>query len=438
MNKKVAIIGTGITGNSVAWHLNKTGFDITVFEKNNRIGGHSNTVQTKNGIDVDTGFIVYNDWTYPNLIALFKHLNVEVAPSDMSFAVSLDQGKLEYAGDNLKTLFAQKKNLFSLGFHRMWLGILRFYKQAPKDLKEGKAEGSLIDYLRANNYSNSFIYDHIIPMGAAIWSTPSSEMEKFPAKTFIQFCLNHGLLLLDNRPQWRTVSGGSKNYVEKLTSDFKDKIKLSAQIKSIAQEDDQWVVEEKNGTRSSFDHVVFACHGDEILPLLKNPNALQTDILSGFEYSQNIAYLHTDKTLLPKNKSIWASWNYMGEKEEGKTKSVYVTYWMNKLQPLQTTKDVFVSLNPFIPPQTDLTEAQISYAHPLFSQQALTSQSRLKEIQGVDNLWYCGAWCGYGFHEDGISAGLSVAESISGKLRPWSITDKSPAGLNCLPIRKIS
>ncbi len=424
---KIAIIGTGITGNAAAWLLNQK-HDITVFEQDKRIGGHSNTVSGPNHADVDTGFIVYNEWTYPNLIALFKHLGVETTPTDMSFAASLNSGAYEYSGD---AIFGQTSNYFKPSHYKMLLDIVRFYKNAPELLERKINDITLGEYLAAENYSKSFIDNHILPMAAAIWSTGADDVRNFPAASFVRFFVNHGLLLLKDRPQWHTVVGGSKRYVEKLTADYKDKIQTGNAITAITRHESHVEITDSKGNTHEFDHVVIAAHADQALKMLKDANEQETSVLGAFPYAPNTAYLHTDVTLMPRRKSIWSSWNYLTTNND---QSVALTYWMNKLQPfLPQDKDLFVSLNPPRRPQADTILNTIEYDHPQYTLSALEGWENIKTIQGVNRTWFCGAWCGYGFHEDGLSAGLAVAESLGGVKRPWDVSDKSPAGENCRP-----
>jgi len=427
---KIAIIGTGIAGNSAAWLLNQN-HDITVYEANHYIGGHSNTVSGDAHADVDTGFIVYNEWTYPNLIALFKHLDVETTPTDMSFAASLNNGAYEYSGD---ALFGQISNWFRPRHYKMLFDILRFYKHAPALLRGGNAKLSLGQYLEQEKYSNAFIEHHILPMAAAIWSTGSEDVRNFPAASFVRFFVNHGLLLIRNRPQWHTVVGGSKHYVQKLTAEFKDKIQLNNPVTGIKRFDDYVEITDCKNNTKRFDHVVIAAHSDQALFMLKDANSKEKEVLSAFPYAPNTAYLHTDEALMPKRKKIWSSWNYL---TNNKDKSVALTYWMNLLQPfLPDDQDLFVTLNPPKRPAENKTLKTIEYHHPQFTLDALNGWEKIKTIQGINRTWFCGAWCGYGFHEDGISSGLAVAESLGGIKRPWEITEKSPAGENCKALRR--
>ncbi|MEM7651251.1 MAG: FAD-dependent oxidoreductase [Pseudomonadota bacterium] len=422
---KIAIIGTGITGNAAAWLLHKD-HDITIYEQDSRIGGHSNTVSGENHADVDTGFIVFNEWTYPNLIALFDHLGVETQKTDMSFGVSLENGKVEYSGDKL---FGQISNIFRPRFYRMLFDIIRFCKTAPDYLNEQSKDMSLAEYLEWQNYSQAFIDHHILPMAAAIWSTGTEDVGDFPAASFIRFFVNHGLLLLKDRPQWWTVTGGSKNYVEKLTAGFKDNIRINTPVTSITRSDDGVLVNDEK-----YDHVIIAAHADQALEMLKDASPEEKSVLSAFPYAPNTAYLHTDERLMPQRKSVWSSWNYL---TNDKDEEVCVTYWMNKLQPfIGQDKDLFVTLNPPFKPAKDKTLQVIDYAHPQFTMSALQGWEKIKTIQGVNRTWFCGAWAGYGFHEDGLSAGLAVAEEVGGIKRPWNEKDKSPAGEHCRPAAK--
>ena len=415
---KIAIVGSGITGLSAAWMLHKD-HDITVFEADSRIGGHSNTVEVDGYPPVDTGFIVYNTATYPNLIALFDHLGVETCETDMSFGVSLNNRSYEYSGEKL---FAQWSNIFRPAHWLMIRDIVRFFKTAHNVL-DRPDEQSLRDYLTQHHYSKAFLDHHIYPMAAAIWSTSSGDVGDFPAKSFVRFFINHGLLKFKERPPWRTVVGGSREYVQNIISGFEDKIRLNTPVKRVKHEKEGVSVNDE-----TFDHVILACHSDQALAMLENPTMEEKAVLSAFPYSDNIAYLHQDERFMPRRKSAWTSWNYHGDVKNG----VCVTYWMNRLQPfLPQDIPLFVTLNP--PSKPDKVLKEMSYSHPQYTQSALDGWERIKTIQGKDNIWFCGAWCGYGFHEDGISAGLAVAEAISGLKRPWRTQDVSPAGRHASP-----
>lgn len=425
---KIAIIGTGIAGLGAAWLLNKN-HDITVYEALPRLGGHSNTVQAPGTPPVDTGFIVYNEWTYPNLIALFDHLGVETEKSDMSFAVSLRQGQFEYAGDNL---FVQRSNILNPGFYRMLFDIVRFYRNAPEILGSEQIEDlTLGAYLQNEKYSEAFVSRHILPMAGAIWSTGVESVGDFPLQAFVQFFVNHGLLKLKGRPQWHTVKGGSRQYVEKISALFRDKIKTDCPAISISRADDHVTIQDKSGETKDYDHVVLACHSDEALGLLSDRDAQETEILSAFPYTANTAYLHTDEALMPRRRGAWSSWNYLSDDPENR---VSLTYWMNRLQPsIGNERDIFVTLNPVDQPADQHLLQKIEYTHPHYTLNALKAWPRIKNIQARRRTWFCGAWCGYGFHEDGLSAGLAVAEALGGADRPWNVQDKSPAGQHVRP-----
>ena len=413
----IAVVGSGISGLSAAWLLSQS-HNVTLYEKDDRPGGHSNTVDAGQ-TPVDTGFIVYNTRCYPNLCALFDHLNVETTATDMSFAASMDEGGLEYGGGDLSALFAQKRNLFRPRFWKMVRDILRFYREAPAALEDGTAEHiSLGDYLRDKRYSKSFINDHLLPMGAAIWSTPVDTMMAYPLAAFVRFCQNHGLLQIKDRPQWRTVVGGSREYVKRMTAGISGGVVLDRAISKVGKTPSgKAFVEDRYGKREEFDHVVLACHGDQALALQEAPDARVSELLSAFKYERNLAILHNDASLMPKNHKVWSSWNYLAEDHDGEQK-VCVTYWMNRLQHLDQNNPLFVTLNPPRHPEEGSVIRSFLYDHPLFDAGAMAAQKELWSIQGVDNIWYCGSYFGYGFHEDGIQSGLAVAEALGTVRRP--------------------
>lgn len=375
---KIAIIGTGIAGLTVAWGLNQK-YDITVFEKEDRLGGHSHTVQTPDNIPVDTGFVVYNDWNYPYLIQLFRHLNVPVKRSDTSFAVSVNDGHLEYAGDSLNKVFAQRKNFFNLSYWRMLRDIAKFYYQAPIWLdRHPDSKVTLGRFLEHYKYSDNFIHNHLIPMGAAIWSMPTDQMMTFPATTFIRFCVNHGLLKITRKPTWRTVAGGAQEYIDRLSADFIDKIKIGEKVSHVLRGKDSVTITATKGGETniySFDQVIIATHGDDALKILQNPSDEEKQVLSGFSYHKNETYFHTDETLLPVKKRVWASWNYMTEQKEGQTK-VSITYWMNRLQNFKSETNYFVSLNPLKTPAENTIIKKMTYHHPMLNAEMMLSQKK--------------------------------------------------------------
>jgi predicted NAD/FAD-binding protein len=422
--KNIAIIGTGISGMAAAWLLSQD-HNVTVYECEDRTGGHSNTVTVAGAegeIAVDTGFIVYNEHTYPNLTALFQHLDVPTQLSDMSFAVSLAGGELEYSG-TLSGLFAEKRNLLRPRFWSMLRDVHRFYREAPRDLAAlNEFHTTLGDYLDAGAYSAAFRSDHLLPMAAAIWSAPARSILDYPAASFIRFHDNHGLLRLRNRPPWRTVLGGSRTYVERLTRSYKAQIRLGAKVTAVRRSEDGVQIRDRNGGVECFDHVVVATHADQALGLLIDPTAEERRLLGAFRYSSNVAVLHSDPVLMPKRRAVWSSWNYMGGRgEEGASPAV--TYWMNSLQAIPHHTPLFVTLNPQRTPRTALHYE--TYEHPLFDSAAITAQRQLWSLQGRGNTWFCGAYFGAGFHEDGLQSGLAVAEALGTRRRPWNVANES-------------
>jgi uncharacterized protein len=404
--QRIAVIGAGIAGMGAAWALSRR-HDVTLFEREPRPGGHSNTVEADD-VAVDTGFIVYNARNYPNLVRLFDRLGVPTENSDMSFAVSVGDGALEWSGTNLLTLFGQPRNLLSPRFHRMWRDILRFNKQATAALESGALEGlTLGDYLAAGRYSEQFRLDYLLPMGAAIWSAPMAEMLAFPARTFVRFFVNHGLVTVNDRPQWRTVTGGSREYVRRLLADYRGTLRLGAAVRAVKREADGVLVD---GER--FDQAVIAAHGDQALSMLADADPAERNVLGRFRFQANRAVLHRDESLMPRRRRVWSSWNYLSEPRRDMQRRVGLTYWMNKLQNLDPAKPLFVTMNPLREPAPETVYASFDYEHPLFDTGAIAAQGELVRIQGVRRTWFCGAWAGYGFHEDGLKAGLGVARAL--------------------------
>jgi uncharacterized protein len=421
----VAVVGTGISGLSAAWLLSRR-HDVTVFEAEGRPGGHSHTVDTdsKGGaLPVDTGFIVYNETTYPNLTALFAHLGTPTKPSEMSFAVSLDGGSLEYSGTDIAGIFAQKSNLLNFRFWSMLRDIVRFYRNAPRDVaKLGLA--SLGEYLDGYGYGQAFRHDHLYPMAAAVWSLPAKKVADYPAAAFVTFCQNHGLLKITDRPNWRTVDGGARVYVDALCAPFKDKLRLSSPVRSIRRNAEGVFIRTTAGPEEKFDHVVIAAHADQALAMLDDPTPEERRILGAFQYSRNEAVLHSDAALMPRRRKVWSSWNYMAKRLDP-TASVSVTYWMNRLQNIPEAIPRFVTLNPVVEPREDLVIQRQVCEHPIFDAEAIAAQDELWSLQGHGGAWFCGAYFGSGFHEDGLQAGLAVAEALGGVRRPWRVADES-------------
>lgn len=426
-SRKIAIVGAGIAGLSAAWLLRQR-HQITVFEREARIGGHANTVLVPmEGLNhaVDTGFIVYNEQNYPNLVALFDHLKVPTHASDMSFAVSARAGQLEYSSDAPAGLFGQRRNLFRPAFWRMLADVRRFYHAAPADLRAGRLVGlSLGEYLSAGKYTHHFIADHLLPMGAAIWSAGIDEMLQYPAESFVRFFESHGLLKLRDRPRWRTVTGGSRVYVERLTDRFTANIRRNADIRAIIRHAGGVDVVDVTGERQVFDDVVLAVHADEALALLADANDQERATLGAIRYTTNESYLHCDTSLMPDRRRVWASWNYLTGvgPDPGPPQ---VSYWLNRLQGLETPRPLFATLNPQKPPAPEHLIATFSYHHPLYDAGALAAQRDLWQLQGQRKTWFCGSYFGFGFHEDALQSGLDVAEALGGVRRPWCVANQS-------------
>lgn len=422
---RIAVIGAGVAGLSAAWLLGSR-HDVTLFEKDARLGGHANTVtvETSDGeIPVDTGFIVYNTPSYPNLVALFDHLGVETETSSMTFAVSARGGAYEYSGSAIG-LFGQPGNLLRSDHWRLVVDLFRFFRVARALSETGQSDNAetLGAWLAREKFSDAFVRDHIAPMGAAIWSTPAAEMLAFPAVSFARFFANHGLLNPVGRSHWRTVTGGSRRYVELLEAAFSGRTIAGDPVVEVLRGPNGVMVRTENGQQLSFDHCVIATHGDDALGLLGDADGLERTLLSPMRTSPNLAVLHRDPSLMPRRRQLWSSWNYMtGADETG----LCVTYWMNSLQHLATRDDLFVTLNPIQPIDGRHVIAKFAYAHPLYDQAALDAQRRLWSLQGRRRTWFCGSYFGYGFHEDALQSGLAVAEELGGVRRPWTVANQS-------------
>lgn len=427
-NRRIAVIGSGISGLSAAWLASQSN-RVVLYEADGRLGGHSNTaiVPTAYGdVPVDTGFIVYNDKNYPNLVALFQHLNVPTIASDMSFAASIDDGRFEYSGTGLKGLLGQRLNIARPRFWRMLSDVLRFYREAEGLLKRPELEGlTLGQYLDQENYSKAFIEDHLLPMGAAIWSMTTIDMRAYPLHAFVRFFVHHGLILLKGRPRWRTVLGGSREYVSRLIADFAGEIRLSTPVARIERMANGVIVTDKAGHADRFDDVIIATHANDALSMLGDADNLEREILGAFRYTDNVAVLHSDENLMPKRKAVWSSWNYIAGRETADGAPLCVTYWMNLLQDLDRRQDLFVTLNAAREIREEKVIARYNYTHPLFDMSAMKAQKRIWDLQGRRNTFFCGAHFGSGFHEDGLQAGLAAAEAATGTRRPWQVEDES-------------
>ena len=376
-------------------------------------------------IPVDTGFIVFNRRTYPNLTALFELLKVPTQVSEMSFAVSMDGGALEYSGSGLSGVFGQPRNLIRPRFWSMLADLVRFYRQASLDTELVDDEQiSLGDYLLKGQYGEAFRDNHLLPMASAIWSAAPAEMLSYPAAAFIRFHNNHGLLQLRRRPAWETVVGGSHKYVEQLTQSFAERIRLDTDVREVCRMKEGVVVTDSKGHSERYDRVVMASHADQALKMLTDPSAAERDLLGAFRYSRNLAALHTDESFMPKRRAVWSSWNYIGSRDAVRD-DVCVTYWMNRLQNIESEKPLFVTLNPPRPPRAGTLLHSEVYDHPIFDAKAIAAQRKLWLLQGKQNTWFCGAYFGAGFHEDGLQAGLAVAEQLGDVRRPWQVANES-------------
>lgn len=411
---RVAVVGAGIAGLGAAWALSAR-HEVHLFEASTRLGGHSNTVVLpgpRGPVPVDTGFIVYNERTYPHLVRLFAALGVDTRSSDMSFSFSVEGG-LEYGG-SVRGLLTQPWRLADRRYRRMVADIVRFRSRTDR-LTSSRLDGTLGDLVAAEGFSPGFVDDYLVPMTAAIWSAKPSEIVDFPASAMIRFLQNHGLIGLTDRPQWRTVVGGSRSYVSRMAESIGSGVHLSAPVTRVVRQPGGVVLTTPRG-ESTFDHLVLAVHSDQALNVLgADADPAEHEILSGVSYQDNLAVLHSDKRLMPRRHAAWSSWNHMASADRA-DRRVSVTYWMNRLQSIDPSMPLFVSLNPFRQP--DRVHARFTYAHPRFDAGALLAQRRLPRIQGVARTWFAGAWCGYGFHEDGLQSGLNVAAAL-GSPAPW-------------------
>ena len=427
---RIAVVGTGISGMTAAYRLQDR-HELTVFEANGYIGGHTNTVDVEAGgrtWAVDTGFIVFNDWTYPNFIALMDRLGVESQPSNMSFSVHCERTGLEYCGSSLNQLFAQRRNIVSPGFYGMIADILRFNRESLGLLETGDDRLSLGEYLEQGRYGRRFVEHYIIPMGAAIWSSSPDRMYRFPARYFVEFFSNHGMLNVKNRPTWRVIKGGSRAYVGKLVSGFRDRIRLNTPVESVRRHAGGVIVH-AGGDSGEFDAVIMACHSDQALRLLADPGADESEILGAIPYQPNEAVLHTDTRLLPDRRIAWSAWNYHIPKDD--RASVALTYDMNILQSLDAPVEFCVTLNHDDLIAEDQILRRIAYDHPVYTPEGIAAQKRLGEINGARRTFFAGAYWGFGFHEDGVKSGMAAADAVEA----WALQGVRERGEQ-LPLRR--
>jgi predicted NAD/FAD-binding protein len=422
--QRIAIVGTGIAGLASAHFLHRD-HEITVFEKDDRVGGHSHTVVVDEGSDqipVDTGFMVYNEVTYPFLSRLFRELGVLTKPTSMSFSVQHVGEGLEFNGGSLNLLFGQRRNLLNLRYWRMLAKIARFNRETVEELANpGFGDLSLRDYVKARGYGADFLHWYLSPMAAAVWSSPPERIEEFPARTLMRFWHNHGFLGLDTQHPWRTVSGGSTRYVEKLIQPFEHCIHRGAGVRSIALTADGIRLILNDGSAREFDRVVVAAHGDQALRLLADPTDMERELLGCFHYQQNEAVLHTDERFMPKTRRCWASWNYRIEGARGVGNQHSTHYWMNELQGVSDRESYFVSINPPSSPAEESIKRRLVYEHPLFNLEAVAAQGHLPGLHRAGDetkRYFCGAWQRYGFHEDGLWSAVNVCTQILGR-DPW-------------------
>lgn len=423
---KIAVIGTGISGLGSAYLLGGA-HDVTVYEKENRLGGHTRTLNVRHGerdIPVDTGFIVFNELNYPHLSAMFAHLGVATHKSDMTFAASIRDGWFEWGAENLNTVFGQRRNMLRPAFYGVCRDVMRFNAQAVETVERhpGLTLEGLINKLKLGEWFRRY---YLLPMGGAIWSCPLSQMLEFPARTFVRFFQNHGLLAFNGQPQWYTVTGGAQTYIDRLTQSFSGRILTGCGAAQVTRFDGGVCVTDDSGHSATFDHVVFACHGDQALAALGDASDAERQTLGAFRYQRNEAVLHKDTSVMPKTRRCWSSWNYRSE-GQGEGAAVSVSYWMNKLQGIDPAYPIFVTLNPARSIPDEHVFDRHVFEHPVFDSAAIAAQSRVQQMQGARNTWFCGAHLRHGFHEDGLWSAVTVAEQLGATI-PWMVPQAAPA-----------
>ena len=427
---RIAIVGSGIAGLGASWLLDPH-HHVTLYEANPRLGGHSHTVTTRvrgREVPVDTGFIVYNERNYPNLVQLFDALEVPTEPSNMSFGVSQDDGAFEYASTRWSALFAQRRRLLSPRHWALLAEIPRFNRAARAFLAGGEPDRPLGDWLAQHGFGERVAPHYVLPMAAAIWSAPMRQVAGFSARSFLMFFERHGLLTVNEQPQWRTVTGGSRVYVDRLAKSLRATVRRATPVAEVRRVEGGVQITDAMGGSERFDAVVLASHADQSLAMLGDADADERRLLARFPYQRNRAVLHGDPALMPRRRRAWASWNFLTGRASDPDMPVSVTYWMNLLQNIDASTPLFVSLNPLAEPRDDLVHAELDYAHPLFDAAAVDAQGELDRIQGRGGVWYAGAWCGYGFHEDGLASAVRVCERGFGVRPRWADTPRAAAG----------
>lgn len=430
---RIAVIGSGVSGNVCAWVLNHR-HNVTLFEANDYPGGHSNTVDISvfnRRFSVDTGFMVYNDRTYPNLIRVLDRLGIQGQPTDMSFSVRCDRSGLEYQGSSLRGLFAQRRNLIRPRFYHLLGEILRFNRSARLDRQSLPESTTLYQYVRKHGFSESLVQQYLLPMTAAIWSARPVAVLQMPARFLFQFFHNHGLLQIRNRPQWYTLPGGARRYVEKLIEPLGSRLRLSTPVARVRRFDDFVEVKPRGKAPETFDAVIFACHADQVLAMLDDPSGRERRVLGQFEYQDNLAILHTDPNVMPRRHDAWASWNYRVTEDDEAPLSV--TYDLNRLQRLGAPGPIMVTLNDASEIAPDRVLREIRYQHPVFGPGTSAAQAAHDELNGTKRSYYCGAYWRYGFHEDGVHSALAVCRHFGMTLDSCTVAstpDRSDIGVS--------